>query len=338
MTGIVRIRQFSAVALTTAVSVLLVACGGGGSSAGATTPIRVAFFAPLANTYVAATLKGMGEVNASGGIKITRFDTGFDSAKEFSQIQDATTQGTFDAFIIIPLDSVGLVPAVQTAISKGVKVVNTDLTLGSATDTSNPQVKGELASIVNPPSNRASKMLAAIVSACQDLNPCNVAFMAGAPSLDFEQLIKKGLDAMPSQHPNIKIKSYQTGHGYLAAPAIPIAQNILQANPDLNVLTVSSDQATLGAEQAVTKAGMAGKVRLVSAGGSCPAVDAVKAGRWFSTVADLPNTEGKLAMQTIVDAIRNGKKGPIGINPVSTLGDTTITKDKAPAFQCQWQG
>jgi ribose transport system substrate-binding protein len=298
----------------------------------------VAFFAPLANTYVAATLKGMGEVNASGGIKVTQFDTGFDSAKEFSQIQDATTRGTFDAFILIPLDSVGLVPAVQTAISKGIKVVNTDLTLGPATDTSNPQVKGELASIVNPPSNRSAKMLAAIVAACQDLTPCNVGFMAGAPSLDFEQLIKKGLDAMPTAHPNIKIKSYQTGHGYLAAPAIPIAQNILQANPDLNVLAVSSDQATLGAEQAITGAGMTGKVRLVSAGGSCPAVDAVKAGRWYSTVADVPETEGKLAMQTIVNAIRNGKKGPIGINPVSTMGDTTITKANASAYQCQWQG
>ena len=338
MTGVVRVRQLSAVALTMAVSIVLAACGGGGSSTGATTPIRVAFFAPLANTYVAATLKGMGEVNASGGIKVTQFDTGFDSAKEFSQIQDATTRGTFDAFILIPLDSVGLVPAVQTAISKGIKVVNTDLTLGPATDTSNPQVKGELASIVNPPSNRSAKMLAAIVAACQDLTPCNVGFMAGAPSLDFEQLIKKGLDAMPTAHPNIKIKSYQTGHGYLAAPAIPIAQNILQANPDLNVLAVSSDQATLGAEQAITGAGMTGKVRLVSAGGSCPAVDAVKAGRWYSTVADVPETEGKLAMQTIVNAIRNGKKGPIGINPVSTMGDTTITKANASAYQCQWQG
>jgi ribose transport system substrate-binding protein len=338
MTGVVRVRQLSAVALTMAVSIVLAACGSGGSSTGATTPIRVAFFAPLANTYVAATLKGMGEVNASGGIKVTQFDTGFDSAKEFSQIQDATTRGTFDAFILIPLDSVGLVPAVQTAISKGIKVVNTDLTLGPATDTSNPQVKGELASIVNPPSNRSAKMLAAIVAACQDLTPCNVGFMAGAPSLDFEQLIKKGLDAMPTAHPNIKIKSYQTGHGYLAAPAIPIAQNILQANPDLNVLAVSSDQATLGAEQAITGAGMTGKVRLVSAGGSCPAVDAVKAGRWYSTVADVPETEGKLAMQTIVNAIRNGKKGPIGINPVSTMGDTTITKANASAYQCQWQG
>jgi ribose transport system substrate-binding protein len=339
MTRAARAGRLARISLSAAAGLVLAGCGGTGSSTGAASPIRVAFFAPLANTYVAGTLKGMGEVHASGGIKVTQFDTGFDAAKEFSQVQDATTQGTFDAFIIIPLDSVGMVPAAQAAINSGVKVVNTDLELGPATDTSTPQLKGQLASVVNPPSNRAKNVLQAIVNACQDLNPCNLAFMAGAPSIDFEQLIKKGLDTLSASHPNIQVKSYQTGHGYLAAPAIPIAQNILQANPNLNVLAVSSDQATLGAEQAVNAAGRAGKVRLVSSGGSCPAIDAVKAGRWYSTIVDLPETEGRLAMQAIVDAMRNGKKGPIALNPLSNMNhDPIITKDNIGSFQCQWQG
>lgn len=335
---IVWLRKSATVTVLTAVGVLVGACGGGTTSGGGNAPIRVAFFAPIANTYVAATLKGLNEVQASGGTKITQFDTGFDASKEFSQVQDATTSGKFDALVIIPLDSVGLVPAAQAAINKGVKVVNTDLVLGPATDTSQPQLKGQLASIVNPPSSRAQKFLDGIVSACQDLNPCNAAVIAGAPSIDFEQLIKKGFDALPASHPNIKVKSYQSGHGYLAAPAIPIAQNILQANPDLNVIAVTSDQATLGAEQAVNSAGRTGKVRLVSSGGSCPAVDAVKAGRFWMTIADLPETEGKLAMQAIVDSIRNGKNGPIGKNPVDTISNTIITKDKIGSFRCEWEG
>lgn len=331
-------RRSAAGAVLTAIGMLVAACGGGSASSGATSPIRVAFFAPVANTYVAATLKGLNEVQASGGIKVTQFDTGFDATKEFSQIQDATTSGKYDAFVIIPLDSVGLVPAAQAAINKGIKVVNTDLELGPATDTSKPQLKGQLASIVNPPNARAQKFLDGIIAACQDLNPCNAGVIAGAPSIDFEQLIKKGFDALPASHANIKVKAYQSGHGYLAAPAIPIAQNILQANPDLNVLAVTSDQATLGAEQAVNAAGRAGKVRLVSSGGSCPAVDEVKAGRFFMTIADLPETEGKLAMQAIVDSIRNGKNGPIGKNPVSSIGNTIITKDAVGSFHCEWQG
>lgn len=338
MTRMSRFKQVNVVALMTVFGVLLGACGGGGGST-QQSAIRVAFFAPIANTYVAATLKGMGEVSAPGGIKVTQFDTGFDATKEFSQIQDAVTTGNFDAFMLIPLDSVGLVPAVQTAIKAGIKVVNTDLILGTDSTTSAPQVAGETGSVINPPSNRAAKILQAIVNACKDLNPCKVAFMAGVPSIDFEQLIKKGLDTLSTSNPNIKVVSYQSGHGYLAAPAIPIAQNILQAHPDLNVLAVSSDQATSGAEQAVNAAGKAGKIRLVSSGGSCPAVDAVKAGRWYSDVVDLPESEGKLGMQIIVDAIRNGKPGPTGLNPLASFsGDPILTKDNIGTFQCQWQG
>jgi ribose transport system substrate-binding protein len=331
-----RLKQINIVALVTFFGILLSACGGGSTQQSA---IRVAFFAPIANTYVAATLKGMGMVTASGGIKVTQFDTGFDATKEFSQIQDAVTTGKFDAFILIPLDSVGLVPAVETAIKAGIKVVNTDLILGSDPTTSAPQVKGQTGSVINPPSNRAAKITQSIVNACKDLNPCNVGFMAGVPSIDFEQLIKKNLDALPASYPNIKIKAYQTGHGYVAAPAIPIAQNILQANPDLNLLAVSSDQAMAGAEQAVIAAGRVGKIKLLSSGGSCPAIDAVKAGRWYSDVVDLPETEGRLAMQIVVDAIRNGKPGPTGLNPLSSFsGDPILTKDNIGSFQCQWQG
>lgn len=338
MTHLNRSYQVSAVALMAVFGVLLSACGGSSTPA-QQSAIRVAFFAPIANTYVAATLKGMGEVSASGGIKVTQFDTGFDATKEFSQIQDAVTTGQYDAFMLIPLDAVALVPAVQTAITAKIKVVNTDLILGSDTTTSAPQVAGETGSVINPPSNRAKNVIQAIVNACKDLNPCNVGFMAGVPSIDFEQLIKKSLDTLSSTYPNIKVKSYQTGHGYLAAPAIPIAQNILQANPDLNVLAVSSDQATSGAEQAVMSAGRVGKIRLVSSGGSCPAIDAVKAGRWFSDVVDLPETEGRLGMQIIVDAMRNGKPGPTGLNPLSSFsGDPILTKDNIGTFQCQWQG
>jgi len=331
-----RSRRFGVAALAIA-GLLLGACGS--SSSGQQSAIRVAFFAPIANTYVAATLKGMNEVSASGGIKITQFDTGFDATKEFSQIQDATTSGKFDAFLIIPLDAVALIPAVQAAIKAGIKVVNTDLIIGTDNTTSKPQIQGETGSVINPPANRAKNVIQAIVNACQDLNPCNLGFMAGVPTIDFEVLIKKGLDNISTDHSNIKVKAYQTGHGYLAAPAIPIAQNILQAHPDLNVLAVSSDQATLGAEQAVNAAGRTGKVRLVSSGGSCPAIAKVQSGAWFSDIIDLPETEGKLGMQMIVDAMRNGKPGPTGLNPLDSIkGNPILTKDNIADFKCQWEG
>lgn len=339
MVGFGRLRS---VALAVALGALLAACAdddGGSGTKGGDDPLRVAFFAPLANTYVEATTKGMQEVAKKENVKITRFDTGFDAAKQFSQVQDAITQGTFDAFIIIPLDSVGLVPAVEEAIEAGIKVVNTDLVLGPETTTSDPQVKGQAGSVVNPPSDRADRMIEGIVAACEGLDPCNVGFMAGEPSFDFEQEVKKRLDDLPNSQPNIAIKAYQSGHGYVAQPAIGITQNMLQANPDLDVLSISSDQASAGAEQAIKDAGKDGDIRLVSSGGSCPAVAAVKEGRWFATVIDLPRTEGRLGMQIAVDAVRGELKGSKGLNPMDTLDrDPFVTKDNAEGFACEWEG
>ena len=301
------------------------AAAGATATAGATgadrarSPIQVAFFGPLANTYVEATLAGMDEAAEGGAAEVTKFDSGFDASKQFSQIQDAITQGRFDAFIIIPLDAAALVPAVEEAIAADIAVVNTDLTLGPETDTSDPQIEGQAGTVVNPPASRGERVVEAIVAACEDLDPCNVGYMAGEPDFDFEREAKEGLDAITDDHPNINVVSYQSGHGYVAEPAIGIAQNMLQANPEMNVLMVTSDQASAGAEQALEDAGRLEDIRLVSSGGSCPAVQAVEEGRWFATIIDLPKTEGRVGMEIAIDWVNGDETEPLGMNPLDTL-------------------
>ncbi|MFC7550790.1 sugar ABC transporter substrate-binding protein [Plantactinospora sp. GCM10030261] len=342
MTGSHRAKDRRVRWLALLATIALVATGcarGDGATADGEQKVRVAFFAPLANTYVEATLRGMQEAADAKGAEITKFDTGFDASKQFSQVQDAVTQGTFDAFIIIPLDSVGLVPAVEEAIAQDVKVVTTDLILGSDPTTSEPQVEGQSGAVVNPPKDRAERMVQGIVEACKGIEPCQAGFMAGDPSLDFEQEVKKLLDNLGSTNPTIQLKSYQSGHGYVAGPAIGIAQNMLQANPDLNVLSISSDQAAAGAEQAVKDAGKADSVRIVSSGGSCPAVEAVKEGRWFATVIDLPQTEGRVGMEIAIDAVRGDLAEPKGVNPIDTLDrDPYVSQANIEGFTCEWEG
>lgn len=301
--------------------------------------VRVAFFGPLGNTYVEATTRGMEEVAKAEGATITRFDSGFDASKQFSQIQDAVTQSRFDAFIIIPLDAVALVPAVEEAIDAGIAVVNTDLALGPETNTSEPQVEGQAGTVINPPSERGDRILETVVAACEGIDPCQVGYMAGEPSFDFEREAKKRLDTISTDHPNIEIVAYQSGHGYVAEPAIGIAQNMLQANPDLDVLAVSSDQASAGVEQALQDAGKEKDVLLVSSGGSCPGVEAVKEGRWFATIIDLPMTEGKLGMTIAIDTVRGDLTEPEGMNPMDALDrDAFVSKANLEDFECEWEG
>src|SRR4051794_6482116 len=119
-------------------------------SAGAASPkkIRIAYFAPLANTYVQGELRGIaGVMKKEKNVELVKFDTGFDATKQFNSVQDAITQKKSAASLALPPDGVGPVPAVQQAIKAGIKVVTADTPLGPSQSKLPPQVPGESGSV-----------------------------------------------------------------------------------------------------------------------------------------------------------------------------------------------
>lgn len=301
--------------------------------------VQVAFFAPSANAYVEATLEGMQRIADEQNAEITRYDTGFDPAKQYSQLQDAIAEQRFDAFMVMPLDAVGLVPVVEEAIAEGIQVVNTNLALGPETDTSEPQVEGQAGTVIAPPMTRGVRMADSIIRACEDLDPCNVGYIFGDLNLDFEQAAKTLVDAIPDEHPNINIVATQAGHGYVASDAIGITQNMLQAHPEINVLMLTADQATIGAQQVIEDAGLMGEIRILSSGATCDGVAAVESGDWYSTTIDVPQTEGELGMKLAIAAARGTPITPNGLDGVAALNrDPILTKDTLDGFTCEYNG
>ena len=78
---------------------------------------------------------------------------------------------------------------------------------------------------------------------------------------------------------------------------------MLQAHSDLNLI-VGSDQGIEGAVQAIGKK----KVILVGYGGSATGIQGVAAGKWYGDVAQLPASEGRLATEAAIKAVRTGAK------------------------------
>jgi len=303
-------------------------------------PVEIAFFAPLANTYVAATIQGIESVTGPEGANVTQFDTGFDATLEYSQIQDAVAQEKFDALIIIPLDPVSLVPAVEEAIAAGLKVVNTDLALGPDLTTSQPQVEGQAGSVLTPGVVRADNITQVLLQACADAEPCRVAWIAGVATIDFELKIKERLDQLVADG-TIELVAYRDGGGYVADAANGIAQDMLAANPDLDVLATSGDQMTFGAELAAQDAGLVPgqDILLIGGGGSCPAVQAVSEGRWFGTTLDVPRTEGEYGARIALDAVSGAVTEPVGVDAQKESGfPLVLTADTIAEFECQWEG
>jgi ribose transport system substrate-binding protein len=97
---------------------------------------------------------------------------------------------------------------------------------------------------------------------------------------------------------------------------------------------IGSAQAIEGAQQAVTGAGMLGKIKLIGNGGSCQAVAAVRSGKWFATYVIAERSSGAKAAQFAI-AAGNGKKVPSSFdtrklqNPIGTKANLNKTRYKA---------
>lgn len=318
-------RKFLMTALISAVAVLGAACGGSDDSAEPAAQkkkiaLRVAYFGAQANTYLNAQIQQLRAMGKELGFELTVFDSGFDPQKQYNQIQDATTQKRFNVFIVAPVNGPALVPVLARTDAAGIKVVAISGSL--ETDLSNPTPKNQkiTAQVLVPPGTRGTWLGEQMVGACEGIDPCKVASVAGIAALPSEQAISKNFKEVIKDHPNIKLVADADGAAYTEAGGLKTTQDILSAHPDLNVLAMA-DQSVFGAMIAIKKAGKtygidASSVRLLGIGGGSRAIAEVNAGRWFSTQAGFPRDEARLGLNYAIQALEGKLTHPAGANPV----------------------
>jgi len=307
-----------------------------------TKAIQIAVVQPVTNTYSQAIGKGIRQyLKPCKNVTVTDFDTGFDAQKEFSTFQDITAQHKYQAILFLPLDPVGVIPAVQDAVKAGIQVVNFNNPLGHDYSTPRVHIPGQAGTVIEPQYQRGIWMAQMVAQACGKINPCKIGFIAGVIGISAELAIGAGFNKELKKHPNLVLTTYQGGGQYLPDPSRTVAANMLTAHHDLNVITGSGDQMIRGAEIAVDDAGLQSQVKLVGLGGSAIAVQAVKAGKWFGTVITQPLDQGRMSAYIALGRILNPKLPPLGINPFTYTHRTPLlTKavlDKTH-FVPQWSG
>ncbi len=285
------------------------------ASHAASSPVRIAYLSfAVANSYDAPMLAAAKTAAAAGNAKITVFDANNDPKTQFAQLQTAATSKQYDAIIVQPIFGTGLITVVKQAIKNGVKVVNMDQELGPNLGTSKPQVAGLSGNVVFVPTNIGTKLGKLVVQACtaKKLNPCDVGYLYDIKASALDVAIRSGFNKAIAGHSNIKVvaegESYFTPSKGLAA-----VQTMMQANSGINLIA-GSDQGIEGAVQAVDPS----KVTLIGYGGSESGLKGIAAGTWYGTIMQLPATEGKLAVQCAVKAVRTGK-GCGGVDPVDAV-------------------
>jgi ribose transport system substrate-binding protein len=305
------LRRLSLLAVAAALAMIIVAgCGGDDEATTDATPtdgasdepMAIAFFGfAKANSFAQATFAGIEEYAAANNATATFFDGAFDAPTQVSQIQDATTSGKYQVFIVQANDGTAVIPAVEQAIAAGITVVAEFTPVGTRYDTAEPQVEGMyfVGDIITE-NGEIIAQLGLDAAAAQGIDKPVIAYLQGFPDLPLDNARTKAavstLEAGGAEVIDTYVGGYTTDSGRAAG------QDLFAAHPDVNVV-IGSSQAIAGVETVIPE-DLVGKVQLVGNGGSVQAVTAVKEGRWFGTYVYPETLAGAKAAEIGLGAAR----------------------------------
>ncbi|NQU80976.1 MAG: substrate-binding domain-containing protein [Bacteroidetes bacterium] len=289
------------------------------------TNIKVGYCTPSLNAPFYVVLSQYIQQSAEGfGMKFVSADGQDDIIKQITSVEDLTAAGV-NVLILNPLDHKALVPAVNAAVKSGVKVFIVDsyidptanyITSIQANNEGNGELIGEW--IVNKMGK--TKIRAALISGSQG-NPIGkekrLGFIRGFSET---QLMSQG---------NADLTIVAQGWGnWTNNGGLKAMEDILVANPDINLLVAENDAMGIGALKAINESGKEADITVVGFDGQKEAYELIKEGKFGATAINSPEELARLVVESVVKYL-NGEKQ---IDKVIFTPAVLVTKDNVDKY------
>jgi len=229
---------------------------GNGSSAPSTirnpqSTLRIAGIGFQDDQFFKLVEMGMKDAAARRGVEFSPASSAGSLDKEISLI-DAFIAKKVDALCVAPLSQKASIPALKRAHDAGIKIVTFD----SAIDADFPvsSIRSDQVALGSPTGAAARKYIEEKLGGKAKV--AIISYMALAPEPASERT--KGFEDAIKDLPGVQIVARQDA--WLAPDAVNVVENILTANPDLNLIWAANEGGTVGAVTAVKNAGKAGRV------------------------------------------------------------------------------
>lgn len=284
----------------------------GGNVNGQAKRIKIAMsFQEMKNQYFVVMAEAFEEAGKSIGAEIFTADAGHDVVKQISDVEDLL-QRDIDILIINPTDSQGIRNAVAAAKQRGVIVVAVDA-----------QAEGGIDSFVGSKNYDAGYLAGEHLA--ETLNGSGeVAILDGIPVVPILERVRGFREAM-AKYPNIRIVALQNGRQERDY-ALTVAENMIQANPNLKGIFSVNDEGSLGVLRAIQSSGK--DIKLVSVDGNPEAIEAIKSGDIFiGTAAQFPRDQVRVGL-----GIALAKYWGAHIPEEIPISVELITKENAEGF------
>lgn len=240
----------------------------------------------LNNPFFVSLAEGAEAEAEEKGVKLAVADAGDDSAKQQNDIEDLISKNV-SVLIVNPVDSDAVAPAVQNAVSQGIKVISVDRVVNGV------DIDCQIAS-----DNVAGAKMATEYLIEQIGEGAKVAELQGVPGASatidrgagFHEAADEKLDVVASQSANFD-----------RVEGMNVMENILQSDSTIKGVFAHNDEMALGALQAIAASGK--DIKVVGFDATDDAVAAVESGSMMATVAQKPELMGATAIQTALKLI-----------------------------------
>lgn len=232
----------------------------------------------LNNPFMTTIGDSLKEACEAQGNELIIFDPQYDQSKQISQIEDAITQGVAGIFLL-PVDSDGVKNVLQTAADKGIPVIAldnpvTDIDLVAANVASDNFNAGHIVGDTMIKDFPDGAKIAIIDS--PTMVACVERFEGFKVALEDAGMTDK-FDICAQQDAQASLEK-----------AMPIADNMIQANPDIEAFYGINDPTALGISAALQAAGKQEGIKIYGVDGSPDGKAAIKAGTLQVTAAQSP--------------------------------------------------
>jgi ribose transport system substrate-binding protein len=259
--------------------------------------IRIAYMPPATEfNYYIAIGEGIKAAATAAGVETFMLapQSGSDINGQMGMIQDVITQDV-DAIILSTHDEGAAAPLVKQAVDKGIAViiVNSDIA----------NFPTPVHGVVGYSQRKGTHKIGEYLLNKLGGKPVNVAVIEGLPGYHSTERCGGFLDAVKGK-PGITIKTSIPG-GWNVEGGNTAGMDLLQANPDVNVIFAANDYMIMGAAVAAKSLGKKDLV-LLGNDGDTAALEQINDGTVTATVNTTPFVMGQVALSVTLDAL-NGK-------------------------------
>ncbi|MFV0321818.1 MAG: substrate-binding domain-containing protein [Alphaproteobacteria bacterium] len=260
---------------------------------------------------------GVEKYAAELGIEVITVDAKNDTATQVSQVQDLITQD-IDAFIYVPAGAAAATVPTRLAKGAGIPVINVDRF--PETEPGNTFIAGES-------KNSSYEVCKYIIEKAGGTG--EMAIIHGqkgtTPEVDRYEGCKRAID----EYPDVKVVAQQWTEMWSPNEGFQVAQNMLQAHPNIKVIFAQADAMAMGAAKATDVAGLSEQVIIGGYDGDTSALEYLAKGEgpFIVTATQQTQAMGRLAVDSAVKAEAGEEI------PEFQLTDAVITtSENAPKF------